>query len=511
VPATLLRPGPAAGPLLRRFATDRSTITPPLVLVQSATSTNSTPFTTNSATFPRPVKTGNLLIAAIGCDKQVFVQAISAGFQAIGHMPSLSVSLYAAWKQADGTETTITIKQTTTTDAAGDSMWIGEFASPDNPDTGVWTVLGSAANPSDETGLHAWSSGITAATIAPGGALAFFAIDTVASLTDIPTYTNNFVQIQGALAAGGRGGLFVALRNGIVQGSQVETTWTHGDPGDQMAGCVAVFNKIAPPPSEYVVPARAVHPGVHPSPRARFMPWQPGSTGTAAGGTTPVSLADTATGTDDTLTIAAAVPLAEVGTGADALTVSVALALADTSSGIDALTVAAAAPLADTGHGTDAATITAAIALADTSSGVDALTATAAVSLVETGTGTDALAVSTGSNPSLPDTAIGTDALTVSTALSLADTAAGVDSLAVAVPLTLTDTGHGSDSLTVAIAGATIPGIVTGSDRPTSTVTSSDTGSGVTGTDRALASVSGSDRPSATVAGSDRATATVTS
>jgi hypothetical protein len=78
-------------------------------------------------------------------------------------------------------------------------------------------------------------------------------------------------------------------------------------------------------------------------------------------------------------------------------------------------------------------------------------------------------------------------------------------------------TGAAATTVTVALtavgtaAGATIPGIVTGSDHPTTMVTSSDTGSGITGTDRSTASVASSDRSTAAVSGTDRPTAAVTS
>src|SRR6266581_777288 len=107
MPGTLLLP--RSGPPLRNFASPQSTVTPPLVLVQSATSTNSTPFTTNSATFAKPVKAGNILWIAIGCDKLDLIYSVPDGFQAIINHASASVTMWVGWKIADGTETTLKI------------------------------------------------------------------------------------------------------------------------------------------------------------------------------------------------------------------------------------------------------------------------------------------------------------------------------------------------------------------------------------------------------------------
>ncbi|HYS41923.1 MAG TPA: hypothetical protein VEO01_40415, partial [Pseudonocardiaceae bacterium] len=275
MPATLL--GPAARPQLRNFAAPQSTVTPPIVLVQSATSTNSTPFTTNSATFPRKTTAGNILWAAIGCDKQDPIRSVPAGFQSIMSHASASVSIWVGWKIADGTETTITLIHEVGTDAAGDSMWIGEFASADNPDSGVWQILGKATAPTDESTPSAATSGTTSAVPNSGGGLAFFAWDTITTLADLTTYTNGFVQIQGALAAGGRAGLYVALGNGINRNALVETTQTRAN-SDQCSACVAVFNKVPAPVVVPDWPRQVVHPGVQPSPRARFVPYLLGAT-----------------------------------------------------------------------------------------------------------------------------------------------------------------------------------------------------------------------------------------
>src|SRR6266576_2199326 len=112
--ATLLRP--ALSPRLYNTRSPLSTVTPPIVLVQSATSQNSSPFTNNAATFPRPVKAGSILWAAIGCDKLGLIRAVPPGFQAVFNHASASVTMWVGWKIADGTETTLTIIKEAGTD-----------------------------------------------------------------------------------------------------------------------------------------------------------------------------------------------------------------------------------------------------------------------------------------------------------------------------------------------------------------------------------------------------------
>ena len=291
----LFRSGPAR---LGAFAASpRSTVTPPLRLVQSATTTNLTPFTTNTATFARTPKPGNLLVLALACDKSAPNFRPHVGFQALIASVSTSVSMWVGWKPAlgDGSDTTLTIDHDVGTDAAGDRLWIAEFETSDNVGGGVWTVLARAAVPTNESTLLAATTGTTGPTTAFGGALAFWSIDSSSSNTTgaTPAYTNGFDQLL-AYDSSGRGGLTVAWRNGIGHGVTSECTQTHVGTADQMSVCIAVFNKVIPVIPVPSRPGPLIHPGRRPATFNRFPATVPG--------------VDTGTGVD-IRSVAAAAPL----------------------------------------------------------------------------------------------------------------------------------------------------------------------------------------------------------
>jgi hypothetical protein len=209
---------------------------------------------------------------------------------------------------------------------------------------------------------------------------------------------------------------------------------------------------------------------------------------------TQITLTDTGTLTDDTLTVTATAALTDTGTGADALTVTVTVPLTDTGSGADALTITTTVPLPDTATGTDAlaANITdygyvagpqpfpafgqpfllptpeplqllgstdlqqsTTPNLPDTAAGADALTVTATAVLADTATGADALVVTVVTT--LTDLATGADAMTVTTVVPLADTGAAADALAATATVPLPDTGTGADAISHIVAGVSAP------------------------------------------------------
>jgi hypothetical protein len=212
-------------------------------------------------------------------------------------------------------------------------------------------------------------------------------------------------------------------------------------------------------------------------------------------------LADTAAA-DDSLTVAAAVPLADPtnattddlsvvlpqdpnqasprqfwsqlnpGTGPHAPVLQLLgdassdqlLTLADsTNAADDALTAGAAVPLSEDAAAVDALAAVAAIPLADTASGVDALAVATAFAVADTASGDDSLSVQTVGiadafqsprwwpgmlfDPRVSSSQLLGDSTSV---VTLADTAAAADVLVVAPAIPLTDTATGDDALTVA-------------------------------------------------------------
>lgn len=201
----------------------------------SASSTSST-----SATYASATTSGNILWYAIGGDKSAGVWTGPAGFTTLFNMTSTSVSLLVGYKVSDGTETTITVSRSVAS-AAGDRLWITEYSSNQS---GTWTIVGSASNPTDESTATSWSTGTTAATTAAGGALAIIAKDSWSTGNGTPTYTNSFTEIH-TFGSGGRGCVSIAFKDGIAAGSTVETTQSQTTGGDQTSGAIAVFEKVS--------------------------------------------------------------------------------------------------------------------------------------------------------------------------------------------------------------------------------------------------------------------------
>lgn len=154
----------------------------------------------------------------------------------------------------------------------------------------------------------------------------------------------------------------------------------------------------------------------------------------AAGGSTPVSAADT-------------------GTGTDAATLTAAVTGADSGAGTDAATLKAMLPAADTGAGTDAAALAAAIPGADTGSGADAAGLHAVLAGADTGTGAEAAVIAfTGG-----DTSSGTDAASMTAAVAGADTGTGADAATVHAAIAAADSGTGADAGSKSVPSAVLP------------------------------------------------------
>ena len=156
------------------------------------------------------------------------------------------------------------------------------------------------------------------------------------------------------------------------------------------------------------------------------------------GGTSPVSSADTGTGTDAGV-ITATLGSADTGTGTDAGVIS--RLGTETGSGADSGSLAASVPGADTGSAPDSATV--AVSDADTGTGAESGAAVLGAHGDDTGTGAESGAI-TGATVTAGDTAGGADTSSITATLpAAADSGAGAD--VTVVGIISGDTGTGAD------------------------------------------------------------------
>ncbi len=489
-------------------------------LVQSISGNSASGSTSVTGTLSAGATAGNIIWCAVGIDKTSGALTTPSGFTTLFAQDSASVSTYVGYKVAAGGETAVTLTWTTAA-PAGAIMWLDEYS--DTNTSGVWTILGSANHPTDETTAATWSSGTTAATTAQGQGLAWFSIDSSSTAT-APTYSNSFVSLHAYAGGAGKGDMAVAALADVAAGTAAETTMTYSGTADQHAGAIAVFAKISGGASfvrqrpgqtwqrrfrhqqqlssSVVAVADVAFAGVTAAlvlaaPTGSVSVTLPGVTGSvilaAPAGAVSVSInAPTATvvftapaGTISTslpgvtATLVLAAPAGKVAVALPGATGTVVFAapagaVSVTLPGVTA-TVVFAAPVGNftTGSGFNANGVTATVVLAAPAGRV-AVTLPGATAAVVLAARVGAVAV--------PFSAAG-----VTARLVLAAVAGGVDNGAVIVPVT-----------------------VTGSDRASTTVTGVDRSAAtVAGGDRATSGVTGSDRPAATVSGSDRPTSTV--
>lgn len=222
-----------------RAVSSSSTPTGPTVLVRSAVGTSAAAATSVTATLPAPATAGDIIWAAFAGDKNSGAITPPAGtWNVLYTLGSTSVTIWVGWMVAAGGETALTVSHGTAS-AAGDTLWLGEYASTS---PGSWQIFASASHGTDETSVTSWSSGTTGASTAAGYGIAFFAIDSGQSATGPPDYSNGF-QLQRQWAVSGRGDMAVAVLPGIPSGTVVETTSTHTLTADQISAAVAVFGR----------------------------------------------------------------------------------------------------------------------------------------------------------------------------------------------------------------------------------------------------------------------------
>src|SRR6266704_1202280 len=210
-------------------------------LVQSVSGNSPSSSTSVTGTLGAGATAGNIIWCAVGIDKTSGALTTPSGFTTLFAQDSASVSTYVGYKVAAGGETAITLTWTTAA-PAGAIMWLDEYS--DTNTGGLWTILGSANHPTDETTAATWSSGTTAATTAQGQGLAWFSIDSSSTAT-APTYSNSFATLPAYAGGAGKGDMAVAALADIAAGTAAETTMTYSGTADQHAGAIAVFAKIS--------------------------------------------------------------------------------------------------------------------------------------------------------------------------------------------------------------------------------------------------------------------------
>lgn len=168
----------------------------------------------------------------------------------------------------------------------------------------------------------------------------------------------------------------------------------------------------------------------------------------AAGGSTPISQDDSATGTD-AASVAITSTSTETGAGVDAVALQRQSTSTETGSGADSGTVAISSTSAETGSGVDAVALQRQSTSVETASGTDAASLAATLTATDTGSGVDAASVSTDTSKSQTETGSGSDTPSVAAAQTTAETAAVVDTPTVAINSTVTDSGAGVDAASV--------------------------------------------------------------
>src|SRR6266571_3778535 len=454
-------------------------------LVQSISGNSASGSTSVTGTLSAGATAGNIIWCAVGIDKTSGALTVPAGFTTLFAQDSASVSTYVGYKVAAGGETAITLAWTTAA-PAGAIMWLDEYS--DSNTGGLWTILGSANHPTDETTAATWSSGTTAATTAQGQGLAWFSIDSSSTAT-APTYSNSFVSLHAYAGGAGKGDMAVAALADIAAGTAAETTMTYSGTADQHAGAIAVFAKISG--GGGFVRQR---PGL--TWQRRFRHQQQLSSSV-------VAVADVAfAGVTAALVLAAPTGAVSVSLPGPTATVVLAAPAGAVSVSINAPTAAVVFVAPAGTVSTTLPGVTATVVLAAPAGGFSTLTNFSANGVTAAVT----FAAPAGSiSTSLPG-------VTATVVL-----AAPAGKVAVALPgvtgtlVFAAPAGRVAVTLPGVTARVVLAAVAGGFDRSTTTVTSADYAAAtLAGNDRAAAGVTSSDRPTATVSGADRPTSTIT-
>lgn len=212
-----------------------------VAFVKQATASSAAASTSVTCTLASAPTAGNLLVFAMGGDKNTGALTL-AGFTQVAELLSTSVSLYLYWKVSDGTETSISPSWATSS-AVGNMAWYGEYE-----DTAVagssWQVSGSASHITDEVAATSWATGTTGAASADGLGIAAAAVDSSQNVT-VPVWSNSYTNRYDGTGGAGRGAIFVAEHAEAASATASSTfSYTLGTV-DQISAAIAVFTKVA--------------------------------------------------------------------------------------------------------------------------------------------------------------------------------------------------------------------------------------------------------------------------
>lgn len=144
------------------------------------------PATANQTSITQTIATpdaGNLLFFVVAVDKHSGTITLPAGWTPLWNQPGLSVSVAAAYRIADGTETSVTVNWATGRN--GGTILLTEYAAVTN------TVVAQSLKPYSDLDVTAITAGPTASLSSSGLALAFAAFDSATTRGGIPTTVDN--------------------------------------------------------------------------------------------------------------------------------------------------------------------------------------------------------------------------------------------------------------------------------------------------------------------------------
>lgn len=186
---------------------------------------------------------GNLLVVAVGADKNAGGYTITGGgFSVARQDDSSSTSVWVGWKVSAGTESSVTVNRTGGNSSGGDNIYYAEYSCSS---AGSWTLDTAGSNYTNETDVTSCASGNATPSI-PGLALAVWSIDTVNRINSgTDSYTNGYTvrkaRADNDVGTSG-GGCLVADKN-VPASATTSSTVSFTGTADQMSGCVSIFGK----------------------------------------------------------------------------------------------------------------------------------------------------------------------------------------------------------------------------------------------------------------------------
>lgn len=202
--------------------------------VQQKLAYSSTINTTITVTLDSTATSGNLLITYVTVDKSATSFTVPTGFTLIHDYVSSQVSIAAAYKFSDGTETAIT--WTLGGARQYKQAQVLEYSGLDTFDVKAEADSGSSSVTSQSTGTTATTASTSARAFALVGSDSKGSTDTGGAWTN--SFTSTYTD-PGGLASGAPG-LYSAEKDLSSTGTQTTSYSTTGV-GDEMAGTIAVF------------------------------------------------------------------------------------------------------------------------------------------------------------------------------------------------------------------------------------------------------------------------------